>query len=361
MKAQSSTPTNRRSLLATWVRILLILAIALPQAFFAAVPVAQAATNATLTAAEDTYMSVAAATTNYGTSTTIQIDGPATTTGRGALLKWDMSSIPPYATITSASVTFNVTDASTVAYNLYQVSRFWVEDIATWAVYDGSNAWTSAGAAGTTDRGSTNLWDATTTSWSTTGSKTVTLNASGVAVLNGWVTSPASNYGFTIQNYSTSTNNLIISSSEDATAANRPKLSITYDVPTAATIAIAGSTAAFSSTPGAGSSEQRYTVYGDSLTEAVVVTAPTGFQVSTTSGSGFGSTLTLPPSGTALAKTTIYVRQYSATAGDFSGNITHTSSGATTQNVAVSGTVANCATANLVVTADTFMNSGSTK
>ena len=34
MKVQPSTPTNRRSLLATWARILLILAIALPQAFF---------------------------------------------------------------------------------------------------------------------------------------------------------------------------------------------------------------------------------------------------------------------------------------------------------------------------------------
>ena len=119
--------------------------------------------------------------------------------------------------------------------------------------------------------------------------------------------------------------------------------------------------AAFTSTPGAGSSEQSYTVYGDSLTEAVTVTAPTGFQVSTTSGSGFGSTVTLTPSSGTVAKTTIYVRQYSATTGDFSGNITHESSGATTQNVAVSGTVANCATANLVATADTFMISGSTR
>ena len=42
MKTQSSDPTNRRSSLSTWARILLILAIALPQAFIGAVPVAHA-------------------------------------------------------------------------------------------------------------------------------------------------------------------------------------------------------------------------------------------------------------------------------------------------------------------------------
>ena len=44
MKVQPSTPTNRRPLLATWARILLILALALPQAFIGAVPVAHATT-----------------------------------------------------------------------------------------------------------------------------------------------------------------------------------------------------------------------------------------------------------------------------------------------------------------------------
>ena len=203
MKVQPSTPTNRRPLLATWARILLILAIALPQAFVGAVPVAHAASSVSLTATEDTYMSAAATTTYYGTSTTIEIDRNTSSSGRGAVLKWDLSSIPPYATITSASVTFNVTNTSTLAYNLYQMKRFWVEEMVNWQAYNGGNAWGTVGAANTTsDRYSTNLWNATTSSWSTTGSKTVTLNASGVAVLNGWISSPTSNYGFTIQDYS---------------------------------------------------------------------------------------------------------------------------------------------------------------
>jgi hypothetical protein len=42
MKAQSSTAISRQPFLATWVRIVLILALALPQAFFGAAPVAHA-------------------------------------------------------------------------------------------------------------------------------------------------------------------------------------------------------------------------------------------------------------------------------------------------------------------------------
>ncbi len=45
-----------------------------------------------------------------------------------------------------------------------------------------------------------------------------------------------------------------------------------------------------------------------------------------------------------MASTTIYVRLFSAAVGDFSGNITHSSVGATTKNMAVSGTVANTVT-----------------
>jgi VCBS repeat-containing protein len=319
-------------------------------------------TTVNLTAAEDTYMDASNATSNYNASTTLQIDQGTGTSRRGTLLKWDLSTIPPYATITSASLTFNVTNTSTIAYNLYQIRRFWVGEVANWNAYNGSATWSSVGAADTTnDRYNTNLWDATTSSWSTAGSKTVTLNANGITVLNSWLTSPISNYGFTVQSYTSTTNNLIISSSEDTTAANRPKLNVTYDVPSSPTIVTVGSLAAFTSTPNAGSSEQNYTVYGNSLTEAITVTAPTGFQVSTTSGSSFGSTLTLTPTSGVIAKTTIYVRQYSASTGSFSGNITHTSSGATTQNVAASGTVASCATANLTPTADTFLNYGNNK
>ncbi len=95
---------------------------------------------------------------------------------------------------------------------------------------------------------------------------------------------------------------------------------------------------AFSSEPGTPSAEQGYTVSGSNLTEDIVITAPADFELSTTSGSGFTSSLTLTQSGGSVATTPIYVRFNRATAGSSSGDITHVSSGATTQNVAVSGT-----------------------
>jgi hypothetical protein len=97
---------------------------------------------------------------------------------------------------------------------------------------------------------------------------------------------------------------------------------------------------AFSSLPGIPSSEQTYTVSGSNLTDDITITAPSDFQISLSSGSGFASSLSLSPSDGAVTATTIYVRFNRATEGTSSGNITHTSAGATTRNVAVSGTAA---------------------
>ncbi|MBC7250950.1 MAG: metallophosphoesterase [Anaerolineae bacterium] len=96
----------------------------------------------------------------------------------------------------------------------------------------------------------------------------------------------------------------------------------------------------FSSEPGTPSDEQSYTVSGSNLTGDIVITAPSDFEISLTSGSDFASSLTLPQTEGSAAETTIYVRFNRATAGTSSGNITHTSDGAATRNVAVSGTAA---------------------
>lgn len=85
-------------------------------------------------------------------------------------------------------------------------------------------------------------------------------------------------------------------------------------------------------------SEQSYTVSGINLSANIVITAPSGFEVSTTSGSGFGSSVTLTQSGGTVNNTTIYARFTPNDVTAFSANITHTSTGATTQNKAVTGT-----------------------
>jgi hypothetical protein len=67
-----------------------------------------------------------------------------------------------------------------------------------------------------------------------------------------------------------------------------------------------------------------------------VINAPSGFEVSTSSGGPYGSSLTLSPSGGSISAT-VYVRFSPTSAQSYSGNITNTSSGIT-RNVSVSGT-----------------------
>ena len=86
------------------------------------------------------------------------------------------------------------------------------------------------------------------------------------------------------------------------------------------------------------STPQSYTVSGSNLMTNIVISTPTGFQVSTNQTTGFASSLTLAQLGGSVPATTIWARFSPTAAQTYSGNITHTSTGATTQNVAVSGT-----------------------
>ncbi len=114
---------------------------------------------------------------------------------------------------------------------------------------------------------------------------------------------------------------------------------VSATTPGAPIITVAAGTLAFGSQNiGTTSAEQSYTVSGANLTANITVTAPSGFEVSTTSGSGFGSSVTLTQSGGTVGSTTIYVRFAPSSSGSYSVNITHTSAGATTQNKALTGT-----------------------
>ncbi len=112
------------------------------------------------------------------------------------------------------------------------------------------------------------------------------------------------------------------------TVANQPVITVT---PT--------SLSGFSTTEGTPSAEQSYTVSGVDLTGNIVITPPTGVEISQTSGSGFTNTITLIQTSGSVVTTTIYARLTGGSAGAVSGDIAHASTGATTQNVAISGSV----------------------
>ena len=164
------------------------------------------------------------ATYNYGGSTTVRVNpyylqGGTDDQLTGALFKWVLTSVPSAATVETASMTFYVEDSSTYAYSLYNMRQAWVEGTnngtagtgASWNFYGaGTGSWGTTGAQNTSsDRYDTNLWDAAAADFGTAGSKTFTLNAAGIAAVQGWVTTPGSNNGVTLQNYSgTSTDHL---------------------------------------------------------------------------------------------------------------------------------------------------------
>ena len=126
----------------------------------------------------------------------------------------------------------------------------------------------------------------------------------------------------------------IVSSSVEAN-----KIAIFRNNPQFQTINSSGTLTAFSSCTGSVSANQSFTVGGTALTANLVVTAPTGYEVSTTISSGYGSSVTLTPTSGTVASTTIYVRLASTATGSSAENITLASTGATTQSVAVTGIV----------------------
>lgn len=110
-----------------------------------------------------------------------------------------------------------------------------------------------------------------------------------------------------------------------------------------ATISAGTATGAISACVGAASASpdiQHFTVSGTHLSGNIIATAPAGFQVSLSAGSGYAASVPISPVSGAVNSTIVYVRSAASdAAGKISGSVVLTSSGATSQNVAVTGIV----------------------
>ena len=105
------------------------------------------------------------------------------------------------------------------------------------------------------------------------------------------------------------------------------------------TISVSGTLTNFATTLGTASASQSFNASGTDLISDLTVTAPTNYQVSL-DNSSFGSSVALPQTNGMVASSPIYVR-IAATApiGSPAGSVTLASSGASSQNVLVTGTV----------------------
>ncbi|ABQ07059.1 PKD domain containing protein [Flavobacterium johnsoniae UW101] len=98
------------------------------------------------------------------------------------------------------------------------------------------------------------------------------------------------------------------------------------------------SLSAFSSCGGA-STEQSFTVQAGGLTANLDLAAPTGFEISTSAGGIYTNNISYVPSSGVVTTKTIYVRLAASATGTPSGNITISSTGIVTKNVAVTGSM----------------------
>lgn len=127
-------------------------------------------------------------------------------------------------------------------------------------------------------------------------------------------------------------------------------VSITAPTPT---ITVSTTTLTFTYAGPGPSLEQTFTASAINLSTDLVLTAPTNYEISLTSGSGFTNTINLTPASGTVAATTIYVRlKAGLTIGTYNAvSIAATSTGATTKNVALTGSVTGSSTSDLVAVA----------
>jgi len=105
------------------------------------------------------------------------------------------------------------------------------------------------------------------------------------------------------------------------------------------TILLAGTFVPFSSCVGTVSTTQNFTISGTNLIATIILTAPTGFEISSTQSGSYSSSITLNPTAGTLALSTVYIRQTSIIVGPTSGTISATSNSANQQSLSVAGLV----------------------
>lgn len=91
------------------------------------------------------------------------------------------------------------------------------------------------------------------------------------------------------------------------------------------TITTSGTLSAFSTCNGNASTAQNFTVSGTNLIANVVVTAPTGYELATTLGGTYTSSISLVPTANTLTNSPVYVRLSASAINGASGNITFSS------------------------------------
>lgn len=240
-----------------------------------------------------------------------------------------------------------------------------------------TSTWTATASTGETITGTSRLFLTTTSSIQIGGAETphpynstaipgaitkIEIKMPGTGSLRAWtprvssnavITSATSGTALSSQTFTSNTGTLIwnLNASDNykyfylqaGGNTNIASITITYETPStgpainAAPNTLSGFTYVENSGP---SPEKSFELSGSNLTGDITAAAPTGFEISKTAGSGFADNLSFTQTGGSVALTTVYARMKAGLSPTtYSGNITLSSTDATTVNVALNGTV----------------------
>ena len=168
---------------------------------------------------------------NWSTDLTLNIyTWPDNSIANTTLIKWDLSTIPPYATITEATLylyqVFSDEDAAyeSGVHKIINVNP--IISACTWNTYDGTNSWTGGSDGGQSDIApaedtpAVDRTDNEYKTWSVTN------------MVQDWVSAPSGNYGMLINSDGIATRDSCryFASTEVADPSTRPKLIVTYTI-----------------------------------------------------------------------------------------------------------------------------------
>ena len=169
-------------------------------------------------------------------------------------------------------------------------------------------------------------------------SLTVTVNGVVYSVGDGNLSISGNNWSLVIPNsnllpYATYSVEAIITNSSGFILTDLTSNELIIQAPP--TITTSGSLKTFTTCSGCAVTPQRFSVSGSNLNGSIVVTAPTGFQVSLIDNSNFTSSVSISPNSGTVTTTNIYTKLTNNSVSANSGVISVTSTGATSKTVTV--------------------------
>lgn len=189
----------------------------------------------TFAGVQDTDLDETAPTANHGTDGEHQLTQYLSTAKVWPIFRFTgLSNIPAGATISDAQLSIYCTNADIAAnFDVFRVLRNWVVSEATWNIYSTGNNWATAGAGGSgTDIAASASGTGTTSGAADIGTRRVFTGAGMITDVQN-IVNGGSNHGWVIKrNYGGADDNqyFYLASSDNATTANRPFLTVTYTV-----------------------------------------------------------------------------------------------------------------------------------